>query len=508
MSALPHASTGNQRIGRTYSIMKVRTLCFAWLILITLLAASASFKGIYPIDARTNKYLTNLDAVFELSFLGTAIEPFSAIAYVIIGAPDYRIAMTSTACWLFIIIAIALFWKGGEIEKPVRIRMCTAFGGAIAGTLLFALYMSFAIMFPLPSWSLIKSDHTTIVSDLHSHTFISGDGLTSLEGNLGYHRALGYDVVAITDHFSQVWRTTLSNYSPDAKQPLEIIPGVEISVPNFGKEKIFLLVLGIRPEVALPLPLLDYAAGNLLDDQAVKQFIEFVHNAHGAVLASCYQLHAPDIKRLAQAGVDGFELANFGHPNVTEDVRSALLEAQRTHKIALVANSDWHGWGNFAKTWTLIKTANVAGRRPEQVIDALRGRDPDRIVPVVSQVMGDPSPLRSAFAPFVEIVRYASELTPLRLLSWWSWLFGLFWLVTYLKRTGYDPGRCFVGGGLVLLGSGLIFRGLGLVIVWSSSAPFIFPLKVGIYSCGLGILSFLLACGMYRYGCRSHLRAE
>src|SRR5262249_24591068 len=148
-----------------------------------------------------------------------------------------------------------------------------------------------------------------------------------------------------------------------------------------------------------------------------------------------YRLNPEDIEQFAEAGVDGFEIANFGHPDVSEAVRSALLNVQKTHRVALVASSDWNGWGGFGKTWTLFKTVDAARPvgRSEQVIEGLRNRDPDRIIPVVSQTMGSPSLLRGIFAPFIETVRYARELSPLRLASWWFWTFVLFGISRYLR---------------------------------------------------------------------------
>ena len=195
-------------------------------------------------------------------------------------------------------------------------------------------------------------------------------------------------------------------------------------------------------------------------------------NVHGgAVVAMHIDLLAEDIERLTADGIDGFEIANFGHPELSESTRAALLGAQTTHRIALLANSDWHGWGGFARTWTVVKPAHAAGSRAEQVIAALRDRDPERIVPIVSQVIGAPSVLRGIFAPVAEIVRYATELTPARLVSWWAWTIVLVWLAARLRRAQVSPGRCFLGLGLVVLGVPISLRAAQLAIAWLSGAP-------------------------------------
>src|SRR5262249_9302501 len=180
--------------------------------------------------------------------------------------------------------------------------------------------------------------------------------------------------------------------------------------------------------------------------------------------------------------------------------RIALLKVQKAHRIALVASTDWHGWGGFGRKWELFKGVDGAGPggRSEQGIEGLRQPDPDRVISVVSQIMGSPSLLRSIFAPFVETIRYARELSPLRLASWWFWICVLLGISRYLQRKGYEPARCLVGGALVALGGGLLVRGLSLIATWAAGAPFPFALKIGAYSCGLGIVSLLAGWAFFR----------
>jgi hypothetical protein len=494
ISRAAHAYAGDR--ARHLSILSPRAFGFSWLVLITLVAASASFRGIVPLDARTNGYLTNHQATFEFSLLGTIIEPFSAVAYALVGAPDYRIAALSTICWLFVFLALLFYWSS-PAKRRVRVRLCAACVGAFSGILAFVLYALFAIMLPLPSWALVEGDGTTVVADLHSHTTVSHDGLDSIDQSLQYHRSHGYDVVAITDHFSKTWMTTQIHVPDDSGRTMETIRGTEIGAQGVGKNKIFLLILGIPFDVALPVPLLEPEDGDRLGVQPLRQFIDFVHAARGIVFAASYRLLPGDIDRLIEAGADGFEIANFGHPNLTLEMRLALLRAQQEHRIALLANSDWHGWSNFAKTWTLVHVSDANKPRAEAVLDALRARDPDQVVPVVSQPIGQPSLWRAAFAPLVETVRYARELTPLRLASWWLWFFVLAEICILLRRAGYSPSQCLITAALAVMGTGFLFRGLALMVMWGSGTPFRFPLQIGAGCCGLGVASFVLMGGIY-----------
>ena len=473
---------------------KVRLIALTWLALITLLAASASFKGIVPVDARTSQPLAEAGVALDLPWFAVAIEPFTAIASIIVGAPDYRIAAISLSGWLFAVTWLAAYLASRhQLGAPTYLRAFRSCGAALVATLTLALYLSFMILIPLPSWSLIADNPEMIVADLHSHTLASHDGIASTEANLAYHRARGYNVAAITNHFSQALRSMAPLPARDDQSPPEIINGVEIGVDNFGKRKAFFLILGVPPNTDLPYHLFTHRERQTLESQ-IKQFIASIHDAHGAVLALSYRLDPEDIERFAEAGVDGFEVANFGHPDMTTEVRGALINVQASHGVSLVANSDWHGWGGFARTWTVLKPAVTAAsdRRSQRVIDVLRQRSPEQVIPVVTQYMGRPSALRGILAPLFETIRYARELSPLRLMSWWLWVFILFGIAAYLSKHGYRPTRCFMGATLVLLGSGLLIRGLGLFATWFSVGLFRFPLEIGVYSGTLGIISLLL----------------
>ena len=87
-----------------------RTLAFAWLILATVIAAAASFRGLVPIDARSGQAVQGLDARFEFPAVGAALEPLMAPAHIVLGAPDIRIAAFSTCAWLLVVTGVAAFW--------------------------------------------------------------------------------------------------------------------------------------------------------------------------------------------------------------------------------------------------------------------------------------------------------------------------------------------------------------------------------------------------------------
>jgi hypothetical protein len=146
----------------------------------TLLAASASFRGIVPLDARTNQPLVGHDASLVFPLTAILFEPFLAAADALVGAPDYRVAVVSTLCWFLIGASGLHYWQARVMTRRL-IRLVTAFGRTLGSALAFALYGAFVIMCPMPSWSLVGTGSATAVADLHSHSILSHDGPASIQ---------------------------------------------------------------------------------------------------------------------------------------------------------------------------------------------------------------------------------------------------------------------------------------------------------------------------------------
>jgi len=196
--------------------------------------------------------------------------------------------------------------------------------------------------------------------------------------------------------------------------------------------------------------------------------------------------------------VDAFEIVNAGHPALPEDVRTAILAECARRRLSLVASSDWHGWAGSCRTWTLVR---IAGPRPDRgepvaraVVEALRRRAADDVVPVVAGRMGQPSFLRAAFAPLVESVRYACELSPGRVLSWWAWsaaIAAAFWWRRALAAAVAPVALLCVLGGAVLA------RGVALLRAGASSASHSeIAATAGAWAIAAGALALLAAAAL------------
>ncbi len=109
---------------------------------------------------------------------------------------------------------------------------------------------------------------------------------------------------------------------------------------------------------------------------------------------------------------------------------------------------------------------------------------------MVAGYMGAPTLMRAIFSPVVETLRYAQELSPLRVLSWWVWVWTLFGLWIFLRGIGLDPGSVLLALLVGAIGLGLIFSGLSTVGQGAGNdAPF--SVRMGLVAITAGAAAFL-----------------
>ncbi len=461
-----------------------------WLILITILSSASFFNGNVPFDQRTGQPLVG--AALVMPFWGSAIEPVSAVFHMLLGAPNYQIAIISSACWLWAGSATVAFMAQWQAQKSRYVKLFHILAFAWGSVILFIWYLVFVLLVPLPSWSLVLKDPAAIVADLHSHTVASHDAIVSEQQSLTIYRDRGYGVTAWTEHYPAPWRSTIAAADRAKGASPTVIPGLEISI-SCDDRNYHLVLLNIGPEVPI-----ETWVPKLVDHQALRSFTAMIHAARGVVVAVNFKLNEKDIDRLVADGVDAFEIANLGHPWISPALHAAMVKAQNLHGVSLITASDWHGWGGFFRTWTVVTSTDPNRSPADKVVDALWRHDAARIVPVVSQRLYTPSILRSIFSPFAEAIRYGTELQPLQLGSWWTWILSLIWLAGRIRGVGLSPARIFIMVISLVLGLGIMFRGLDLVTMSYHGVPYAFPLKVGLLGCALGISALFGAWWMAR----------
>jgi len=407
-----------------------------------------------PFDARDFTRLSGMR--LETSGIGTLIEPWTAPFHIMAGAPDFRLAGLVSAIWLILGAAI---WRAVTDHRAcrrgsIKTRALRIAAAGLAAGALMSLWIAATAMLRVPRWRLQVDDPNALVVDLHSHTYGSHDGLVSSAQNLAWHSAAGYNAVAVTEHRYPAGAFATQAYARQSSTPQPaVIPGQELGFYDQG-EYLPLLLLGLQD---------DYVESPNMGLDSLADYLSFIQTEQrGATLAMGFTLAAHQAKILAEAGIDGFEIANYGHPNIPGAVRQAILEAAHNHGLPLVATSDWHGWGGTARTWTVIHTHSpVAAMSPEQKSDAvikkLREHNTNDVLPVVAGNLGPATWWRAIFAPVVECLRYAAELSPLQVLSWWLWSAVMLGVARLISRTGLQPCRVFAA---VLMG------GLGGIVLW------------------------------------------
>lgn len=412
-----------------------------------------------PFDARDYSSLTGVHLEYPL--WAVPLEPLLAPAHIMGGAPDTRLALVSTLLWM---TAAGLAW--GLLSGRGWRRLSRGLGGVAAAVGLALAWALFMSLLHLPGWRLVVDDPELMVGDLQSHTLGSHDGLVSAAANLQWHAERGYDLVAITEHmdpygsFAPLWL--------EAGGPMTVIAGAEVR----GEQAEYLLGLGLDPQR----PVLRFK-GNEQDYAA--RFIRDLRDGHGgATVALSWLITAEQVRRLAALGIDGIELVNSAHPDVPLAVREAMLEVAESHKVVLLASTDWHGWTGFSRTWSLVRLPGAAAMSSEEraaaVVQLLRDRQQQAFTPVVAGYIGPPETWRLVLAPLVETMRYAGELSLPRVLAWWGWALAGVVLLHRLRRRGLRAGRVALVLGLALPAAAVLPRTLELV-----NSGLVYSLEIG-----------------------------
>ncbi|MGP8091537.1 MAG: PHP domain-containing protein [Syntrophobacteraceae bacterium] len=411
------------------------------------------------------------------------IEPLAAPFLILAGAPDFSIAGFSVLIWVLLgAAAWGMFaeYRAQRKKKPFAIALKGIRMALVASSSLILIILLFVVA-RIPAWRLVVDDPNLLVADLHSHTTKSHDGLVSTLTNLEWHASCGYNVVALTDH-DELFAHELKVKADSPLDRLQgFISGVEV---HTGQRA---MALGICDCKAPPFQL---KMGMTDSPDLTAGFCKKIHEGcRGAVIVvTLKRLTTDDIDLLADDGVDGFEIANSGHPDLPPYLRQKVLDTCRSRGLVLAASTDWHGWTGMARTWTVMKAPGALALSPSQraslAVRKLREHDTD-IIPVVAGYIGEPSHVRAIFSPIAESLRYAMELSTARVISWWIWVWAVFVLWAFLHRIDPSPGGIMFASLVGATGLSLIFAAL-LLIRQGTESVTSFPLRIGLISVAIG----------------------
>jgi hypothetical protein len=401
-------------------------------------------RVIHPIDARSDEPL--LDMHLEFPLWGAAVEPLAAAAHIVSNAGPIPPALYSAMAWATVLTGSFAWWR------TQRLGVALVAAASVAG--MWLLYVAFALLTLLPTWRLVVDDPRAVVVDLHAHTYRSRDGLISTERNLRAHQAQGFDVVAFTEHDHPEGAFAAQRYQATQRPDLPaVLPGVELR----GGRGAFLLAVGLRPDVPLAL--------SWRGTEAMRPWIRQVQDVHGgAVIAMSWRRRPEDIAWLVRMGVDGIEISNAGHPKLPEAVWEAVRAVNAD--VPVVASTDSHGWSNLWHTWTVVRARQTDASPTAAVLAALRERRVADVIPVTLRRHWAPSVPEMTLAPFLGLIRYARQLSPPRLASWWGWVLVVWGTSLVLRRYGWRPGLIWFGGIVALMGVGMLTEGWALMSAW------------------------------------------
>jgi hypothetical protein len=237
---------------------------------------------------------------------------------------------------------------------------------------------------------------------LHTHTSAS-DGELRPEAMVEHHEWSGYDVVAITDH----WTLT----SIPSTEHLTVITGAELAVDPLGRGR-YTEILGIGIDELPDDPGGDPTHWERIDNYDFRTFPDlstaatFI-NAHGgaAFVAHPYWSGLPPEVIVSAEGLAGLELFNASAEREcgrgdSSYVWDLALEAGRP--LTAIATDDSH-YPSFdiGDAWTMVR---AAGRSRDAVVDALRtGQTYASNGPVLHDVHRDGDEIEVACGPCASV---------------------------------------------------------------------------------------------------------
>jgi len=214
--------------------------------------------------------------------------------------------------------------------------------------------------FNYTSWTPTNfTAENNIIFDAHSHTIYS-DGVLSVEQNILWHIAHGYNACAITDHNTLNHKSDLEKMAAKYLDKIIVILGME-----WTTKRIHMNFIGIS-EWNDPIP------SNPTDDQ-IKEAINKAHAQNAIVIVNhipwslARGMNHPSRQQLLEWNVDYIEVVNEGDL----DTESYYNWCNNSGGFGMITGTDMHR-PNKVYGWTGL---NVTEFTAEAVLNQLRARN-------------------------------------------------------------------------------------------------------------------------------------
>lgn len=398
-----------------------------------------------PLDGITSLPLKEYR--IEIPATAYILEPFVGISQYFWRFTDFRFQTLSWLVW--VILLYLLFNLKKKINISERLK------GLFKVIISFTLICLFIVLVPLPKYSLQPENPEEIVIDLHSHTTYSHEGIATPEQNIRWHLAHGFSAWAITDHPRTLRGAKRTKELVKEKYPQAvIITGQEIKCYT-GKQGENFLLLGI-----------DEVIDERKYGREIAKIANLIHEKYkGAVIVPhWWRKKFHNLKNLAEAGVDGFEIYTARTLGPERTTREAIKNACRENNLIMLGSTNWHGWGSASHIWTSIHIENWPNlnnkEREQTLLDTLRNRKMDLFRVIVYDRIEPQNRVRYFFEPFVGSFYYFSSLNGFRLLSWIIWSIISYFFLCLFKMKPMLLNLAVIGIALLLFSKGIIFLNL------------------------------------------------
>jgi len=354
-------------------------------------------------DAATLAPITGFQLNFPLIYF--IFEPFFGLAD----------ALTLGLQWptvIFILWVIALL----PFIKGWRRRLAILSAGA--------LFTAWAVLIPRPMAWITADDPESLVLDFHSHSMASHDGRRSFttEANALWHQQQGFNASFLTDH-NTVASETAGPFS---------LAGEEVSL-----YKMSFVVLAPKTTV-------DRRPYNS-NPWLMESFIKEMHK-RGLLVIGVLPYYwishwnkNPTVEDFIRWGIDGFEISS-GDPRALGfpfRYRQKILELCRQHNLIFNGASDNHGYGSAVPCWNVLHLPGWRSLSPlelETAVVAHLAKYRSAAVRVLERPRFRPANrLELALSPIGISLVYARTLSWPQTISWILWIWGLTFLLEFLK---------------------------------------------------------------------------
>lgn len=345
--------------------------------------------------------------------------PFTDFPLHFINLPYPKWQLFSWFIWLSGIWIIYVIFR---LKENVKAKFLKMLRGISFILLLICLLVIYGIFLPVQRYKLVPENSKYVLLDLHSHTVYSHDGIVTPTYNLQWHKNYGFSCWAITEHQNTGVATILQkDIIRRYGLPVTVIPAQEIKFQG-----VYLNLLGIEGDI-------DPKKFNSL-----KELIDTVHNYGGVVIVPHIWAEREgkiSPEELAEAGVDGFEIAGISSVPLTPEKQKKIIEFCRRNGLIMVGGTNWHGWNNLCNIWTSFRVEEWNELNPEdrkkEVLEAIRKRERDRFRVITYNYHYIPENI--VIEPFKSMYLYISTLDRIQRFFWILWIVILYLVFSIIK---------------------------------------------------------------------------